>query len=1064
MKKILLLTALFFVYGHCLIAQPNTIPGLAIWFSADTGVTTPGGSVSQWNDLSGNGHDAVQAAPSSQPAHMLSIPELNNKPAIRFDGVDDILLINSGDTVGSAFIVVNWRGALPNFPDYNGIMSAQTFPPLNSILFMGLGGSSSLYATGAGDVMFLGPDYYVNAQQTIQLDPLNRYKIISAVDDALDPPLPDFVIGRQSDNVSRYWNGDIAEIIVYRTQLTPAERMQIIQYLDTKYAHPVNLGPDLNISYGFCDSLHAGGYFLSYLWSSGDTTESIPISAPGSYTVTATDVFGFITTDTINVTFPGNLSQSDTTICLGGNFTWNTSLGSGYSFDWEGFNTTAADTNASLNITQPGQYWVIVTDTVGCSKISDTVTVSVDSFEVTASLGPDVPLCSGNTIALTAGASEAQTYLWSDSTTGTSMTVQTTGTYWVSVTNSNGCVANDSIYVTIVGVAPSVNFSALTVCNGDTTFFTDLTPPTDSAIAWSWNFGEPSSGSNNVSVLQNPYHVYASSGTYMVMLSDTNIHGCYNDTAIAVIVNPRATPSFMFGTPCSGVPLQFNNTTDTAGISVTSWLWNFGDPGSGPNNTSSLKNPLHTYNTGGNYSVVLTVTLTNGCVATDTTVVQVGQAVVPSFSYFNTCIGEVTNFFTSVSGASLLWNFGDNSYSTQQSPLHQYAFVQTYQCTLTAVTAAGCTNSVVMPVTINDLPVAFFSAPPACVNTPYLLLDSSYISQGTVTQWQWKLPDLTTSTQQNPFYTFDDTLQYNITLIVASSQGCRDTITRLVSVHPLPAASFTSNVVYGDAPLPVNFNNLSSGAASYMWNFGDTSGTSAATNPSHTYTALGTYPVSLIASTAFGCTDTVVKFIYVLDPFLDLAVTGVNKTSGNNVISISAGIANLGNIAVTDFKISAWLESSLPVQESWTGNLLPQTILAPPYNFSASFEVPQINPPNFLCVEIFEVNGGQDDNLANNIRCINLDDDFVVADPYPNPAEQVINLQVVVSKKDFLSITVYDAAGKLIREIYNGTAAAGLNKFIFDTSSLAEGTYFCKFAFGEKTIVKPLTHISKKRK
>jgi hypothetical protein len=125
-----------------------------------------------------------------------------------------------------------------------------------------------------------------------------------------------------------------------------------------------------------------------------------------------------------------------------------------------------------------------------------------------------------------------------------------------------------------------------------------------------------------------------------------------------------------------------------------------------------------------------------------------------------------------------------------------------------------------------------------------------------------------------------------------------------------------------------------------------------------------------------------------------------------------------------------------------------------PYSFAASFEIPQINPPQVLCVEITEVNGQQDENPANNIRCINLDADFVVVEPYPNPAEQVINLQVVVSRKDFLSITVYDATGKLIKEVYSGSVAAGLNKFSFDISSLSEGTYFCKYSFSAKNYSK----------
>jgi PKD repeat protein len=195
-------------------------------------------------------------------------------------------------------------------------------------------------------------------------------------------------------------------------------------------------------------------------------------------------------------------------------------------------------------------------------------------------------------------------------------------------------------------------------------FFTDnsTVPFPDSIVGWNWNFGDTASGPNNFSSLQNPWHIYADNGTYFVTLVDTSGAGCYNDTTIMVSVNPDPIPLFNYpSVVCSGDTLQFTNTTDSVGYTVTSWQWNFGDPGSGANNVSSQIHPSHYYNAAGNYSVTLTVTLNSGCSATHTAIVQVAQAVIPFFTFQNTCIGQVTNFNTSVS-ANLLWNFGDNSF------------------------------------------------------------------------------------------------------------------------------------------------------------------------------------------------------------------------------------------------------------------------------------------------------------------------------------------------------------------------------------------------------------------
>ncbi|MBK5284768.1 MAG: T9SS type A sorting domain-containing protein, partial [Bacteroidia bacterium] len=282
-----------------------------------------------------------------------------------------------------------------------------------------------------------------------------------------------------------------------------------------------------------------------------------------------------------------------------------------------------------------------------------------------------------------------------------------------------------------------------------------------------------------------------------------------------------------------------------------------------------------------------------------------------------------------------------------------------------------------------------------------------------------------------------------------------------------PNASFGFSPAYGDAPLTETFTNSSSGATTYLWDFGDSTPTSNDTTPTHIFYNRGNFQVMLIATSSNGCMDTIIKNIYVIKPTLDLAVTDVRKSGTSNFISVSARLHNFGNRDINSFRISTTLENSLPVFENWTGlfppGLFPAGIPLGYYNFTANFEISPDNPPHYLCVEATNPNNEADDNPANDILCINLSEDFVIIDPYPNPSSDVINLAFIAPHKDQVVIEIFDALGKLVREVYNGSVSTGLNKFVFDSGSLNQATYFCRFSFTAKTFVRPLTHISKNK-
>jgi PKD repeat protein len=172
-----------------------------------------------------------------------------------------------------------------------------------------------------------------------------------------------------------------------------------------------------------------------------------------------------------------------------------------------------------------------------------------------------------------------------------------------------------------------------------------------------------------------------------------------------------------------------------------------------------------------------------------------------------------------------------------------------------ALTAAGC--GVVCDI------VAGFSATPTS-GTASLVVSFTDLSTGNgITSWSWDFGDDNTSTTQNPQHTYIAAGTYTVSLTAFNSDCDKtETKTAFITVSVPPIADFSSDLTSGNEPLTVTFTDLSSGTpTSWLWNFGD-GGTSTAQHPSHTYTAVGTYPVALTATNGAG-SDTATKVGYI---------------------------------------------------------------------------------------------------------------------------------------------------------------------------------------------------------
>jgi PKD repeat protein len=217
--------------------------------------------------------------------------------------------------------------------------------------------------------------------------------------------------------------------------------------------------------------------------------------------------------------------------------------------------------------------------------------------------------------------------------------------------------------------------------------------------------------------------------------------------------------------------------------------------------------------------------------------------------------GNTVNFNnTTTNATSYSWNFGDGSpASTEANPMHTYATDGVYTVTLMAANACGTTTTNGQ-FTIVTPPTASFAVSPTSGCAP---LQVAYTNQSSAnaTGFSWSFPGgaPATSTEQNPVVTYNAGGTYSATLTVSNAAGNSSfSLTDVVTVNTAPSASFTSNSLGGQ----VAFTNTSSNADEVKWDFGDGSPTSSEENPVHTYTADGTYTVTLTASNECGETVT----------------------------------------------------------------------------------------------------------------------------------------------------------------------------------------------------------------
>jgi hypothetical protein len=428
------------------------------------------------------------------------------------------------------------------------------------------------------------------------------------------------------------------------------ESMRATNDAVVNFAPVFDLGPDSMYCPGTELNLDPGYAGMPRVWSTGDTTDAIIADTTGTYTVTVTDtgVVGCSWTDSVSIDYfpgqavdlgPGGLSCGQAVLDAsipGGSYMWSN-----------------GSTQPSIVAPVDGQYAVEVTDTNGCTS-TDTVDVMILP-EPSVDLGADTNSC-GGPVVLNA-ANPALTILWSNNTTAQTLPVASSGVYSVTVTDRNGCTAEDTVNVRIDPIPFVFLGPDKSSCNRPITL--DAGNP---GATFNWNTGAV-----------NQIISATTSGTYWVEV--TNPQGCSATDTIDVDISMPMASAFLG--PDTAV---CNSYTINAGANPGStFLWSTGDT------TQSI-----TVSQSGTYSV----RVENVCeTAIDAINVQVAQPPVAGFT--DTINGTVVTFTNTSSGANSTyqWNFGDGNFqqsnAIQVSPVHDFEYKGTYLVTLTVTNPCG---------------------------------------------------------------------------------------------------------------------------------------------------------------------------------------------------------------------------------------------------------------------------------------------------------------------------------------------------------------------------------------
>jgi len=634
--------------------------------------------------------------------------------------------------------------------------------------------------------------------------------------------------------------------------------------------------------------LDAGPGFDSYIWSTGEATQTISTSSGGLYSVTVTSSQGCSGTDDIVITQspPINVNiNGSSTFCAGS----SSQLDAGTGFVL--YKWSDGSTNQKLTVNASGTFSVTVTDMNGCTG-QDQITVT-ESNALTINIQGNTTLCSNETSTLDPGPGFA-TYTWSTGASTQTITVNSSGTFRVTVTDASGCSGTDDITIT-KGAPVSVNITGnnaicatkstnlkastgfasyiwsngattenITVntggtytvtvtdangCTGTDDFVVTQSPPVNVNIVGSITFCAGSTTTLDAGAGYSAYKwsdasigqtlITGTPGTYSVTVTDAN--GCTGTNSITV------TESNALSITIAGdqTLCQSQTTVLDPGTGFANYTWSNGAV------TQTI-----TVNSAGTYSV--TVQDASGCSGTDEIIIAESPPINATITGMTQiCTGNSTTLDAGAGYSSYLWSTGATTQTISVDTAGLYAVILT--------NADGCTGTASVRVTVSStVTVAVVGNPKICFGkTTQLTADAGF------TSYQWS------NGMSTQVITVGNGGTYTVT--VSDANGCSGTGQITVTAYPQVAVSLSGSTTYcvsGSTNL-----DAGNGFADYIWSTG-------AITPAITISSPGTYSVTVTDSN--GCTNST-SVIVTESTSLSITISGKDKICTGEATTLSAG-------------------------------------------------------------------------------------------------------------------------------------------------------------------------------
>jgi gliding motility-associated-like protein len=643
---------------------------------------------------------------------------------------------------------------------------------------------------------------------------------------------------------------------------------------------------------------------VTYTWSNTQNVNPVYVSPSDttSYVVTGSDLCGTspFSADTImvNVYALPQVEFSNTSVCAGNavQFSSLSTVASGnvtqYFYDFD--NDGTWETNqpiASFTFANGGSYTVnhLAISSMGC-RDSFSRLVYVNYLPVSDFIAQNQ--CVYNQVQLQSSSSVAgnhsiTTYSWVTgdgnqlSNNNQTYLYNNCGNYTIThiVTTDSGCTSSISKPITIY-CKPVSNFTVNSSCSYNMVQFNGTGSSVNNGsinnYAWDLNYTNNLNLQNGTSTNSQLYPA----GSYTAALVVTSNQGCRDTTFQNFTVYPKPTANFTASNDCVNKQICFTNSSSVSSGAINGYSWDLNNDGVFE---STISNPCNTYASSGNISIKLIVTSDQNCKDTLNKDITLYPEPLPNFSTSGNCLGDLSSFanVSSISSGiinSYSWNFGDGQTSALPSPDHLYAGDNIYNVCLTATSDNNCTKSLCKNIFIYPKPKASFTASVTSGCDP---LGVNFINTSSITatnpnmpaqnvQYSWNFGDGTSTTNSsgNTSNTYL-TGTYNVYLLVTSNNGCTDDtlISNLITAHPTPKANFDYTpqqaTVFNSI---VDLIDRSERADSIYYQpfWGDEfTGLIAGAPYYYQYADTGTYAIMQIATTSFGCSDTIIKNVYV---------------------------------------------------------------------------------------------------------------------------------------------------------------------------------------------------------